>query len=112
VTNTNPAVRLTLRLYTVVDAGGVWLQDWDPNAEIPINYKATIDATAKDKEGKDTLGDDGEVEFFFSGDTSSVKVGGGHPFQRRLTVLKAGELDCWGVIDGVRSNTLTLKFRR
>src|SRR5712692_5999849 len=43
VTNTRQAVKLYLRLYTVVDDGGNWLPNWNENDEIPIGYRATID---------------------------------------------------------------------
>jgi len=98
-------------LYTVVDDGGTWLQNWNERDEIPVGYRATIDATAKDDGNRDTLGEQGQADFFFS-DTALAKVGGGHPFQRRLTVTKPGTLECWAEIDGVRSNTLVLSFRR
>jgi hypothetical protein len=112
VTNENRAVRLTLRLYTVTDEVGNWIQNWNPNDEIPVDYTAIIDATAKDDQNKDTLGEQGYVDFHFSGDTHAAKIGGGHPFQRRIRPMQPGTIDCWGTIDDAQSNTITLNFRR
>lgn len=108
-TNTNPPVRLTLRLYFVTNDSGIFVPGFTEQDEIPVGYRVTIDATAKDKENQDTLGS-GTVSFFFS-DTGLAKIGGSHTHQRRLTVLKAGTLDCWAELDGVMSNVLQLKFK-
>ena len=45
VTNTNPAARLSIRLYVVEDPGGGYINNPDPN-NVPAGYTARIDVTA------------------------------------------------------------------
>jgi hypothetical protein len=109
IVNDAPAARLTLRLYTVEDGAGNFISNPDPNQDIHVGSLARIDATAKDEDGFETNGL-GDIEFFFD-NRSLVTIGGGNgPQQRRLKVLKPGQLNCWAELDGVRSNTLTLYF--
>jgi len=109
VENTEPAVRVTMRLYTVEDGGGSFVANPDPNEPIPPGFWARLDVTSKDKDGLETNGN-GEVEFFFSR-PRSIEVAGGHTNQRRVKALEPVTVDCWATQDGVRSNTLTLTFR-
>jgi hypothetical protein len=106
VTNDTPAARVTVRLYKVANQDGELQQGFTEDSQIPVGYEATIDVVAKDEEGKETLGQ-GPVEFRFS-DERLVRVGGNHRYQRRLTVLKAGELQVRATLDGVESNPLIL----
>jgi hypothetical protein len=108
VVNDAPAARLTVRLYTVEDGFGSFISQPDPNKGIPVGWYARIDATAKDEENKETNGL-GRIEFFFS-DESLVKISGNQPQQRRLKVMKPGQLNVWAELDGVQSNVLTLYF--
>lgn len=108
VTNTNPPARLTIKVYKVTDRNEV-LQPLTERDLIPVGFKVTVDATAKDHEERETNGVSGWVAFFVS-DEDVVEVGGNHAFQRKLTARKAGTVDVWANLDGVRSNTLTLKF--
>jgi hypothetical protein len=104
VTNTNPPVRLTIRVYKIQDLNGTPI-DGIP-ASIPLGYKVTIDATPKDKDNRDTLGS-GTVDFSFS-DLNLVSVGSNHSFQKKLTVLAAGELSVQASLDGIDSNVLVI----
>ena len=104
VTNTNPPVRLTIRVYKVEDLNGTVLAGIPES--IPLGYKVTIDATPKDKDNRDTLGS-GTVDFSLS-DPSLVKVGSNHGFQKKLTVLGEGTLEVSASIDGIDSNVLTI----
>jgi hypothetical protein len=104
VTNTNPPVRLTIRVYKIQDLNGTVLAGIPDS--IPLGYKVTIDATPKDKDNRDTLGS-GTVEFSFS-DPSLIKVGSNHGFQKKLTVLGGGTLEVAASIDGIDSNVLTI----
>lgn len=108
VTNTDPPVRVTIRLYSVVNTVGVFQGDWPVSRPIPRGYTATVDVTPKDEFGHDTLGSS-NVTFEFS-DLSMVKVTGNHPFQRRLLVLKSGTLEVSATLDEIQSNTLVLTF--
>lgn len=109
MTNTNPPVRLSLRLYVVESPVGGFVSNPDPGEPIPVGYIARLDVTAKDEGNRETIGR-GDVEFFF-GNPSLVRVFGNHSHQRRLEVLLPGQLDIWAFQDGVRSNTLTLTFK-
>lgn len=108
VTNTSPPVRLTIKVYKVTDKNEV-LQPLTERDPIPVGYKVTIDATAKDAEERETNGVSGWVAFEVS-DTDLVDVGGNHAFQRKLVAKKAGRVEVWAVLDGVQSNTLSIRF--
>jgi hypothetical protein len=104
VTNTNPPIRLTIRVYKVEDLNGTVLAGIPDS--IPLGYKVTIDATPKDKDNRDTLGS-GTVDFSFS-DPSLVKIGSNHGFQKKLTVLGGGTIAVSASLDGIDSNVLTI----
>jgi hypothetical protein len=108
VTNTNPPVRLTLRLYTVEDGFGKFIANPRPTDPIPVGWYARIDVTAKDVDGNDTNG--GRPPTFNWTNGFLVNVGGGHTHQRRLKVLGVGSSDFWVRQQGVESNRLTLHF--
>jgi hypothetical protein len=108
VSNTNPTTRLTLRLYSVETPFGETKFNFDAARGIPVEWVGRLDVVGRDAEGYETNGQ-GEITFFFS-EASLVKVHGGHTHQRRLKVLKPGELVCWVTQDGVRSNDLVLQL--
>jgi hypothetical protein len=108
VTNTNPAVRLTMRIFVIENPDGSYTGNVDPKQPIPVGHTARLDVTAKDVDNRETVGQS-DVEFFFS-DTGLARITGNHTNQRRVQGLAVGSLDCWAVQDGVRSNTITLKF--
>ena len=109
VTNTNPAMRVTIRLYSVEDGAGNFFSNWDPNEPIPPHYWARVDVTSKDKDNLETNGN-GVVDFFVS-TPRAVEVTGGHTNQRRLRASEPVTTDVWATQDGVRSNILTLTFK-
>jgi len=104
VTNTNPPVRLTIRVYKVQDRNGTVIAGIP--SSIPLGYTVTIDATPKDKDNRDTLGS-GTVDFRFS-DLALVDVRSNHGFQKKLTVLGAGEIEIQASLDGIDSNILVV----
>ncbi len=108
VVNQNPPVRLTIRLYSVVDLDQRQRFDFSIDDEFPVGWQLTLDAVAKDEFGKETNGQGG-VDFRFSSD-ELAKVGGSNPFQRRLLVKKPGVLEVYARMEKVTSNTLSLKF--
>ena len=108
ITNDSPVVRVKLNLYTVEPPTGGFVPDPDPSKPIPVGYSVRIDVTGRDENNSPTVGRD-DPEFFFS-DEGLVRVGGQGSHQRRLRIQAAGTLECWAIQDGVRSNTLTLKF--
>jgi len=109
-TNTGPVVTAILKLYTVADSSGEWFPGWPDSKPIPVGYQIKLDLSGKDGYGKDTLGDKGvNIEFHYS-DPSMVVEGGTHPWQRKLTIKKAGWFQARAVFDGVESNALELYF--
>jgi len=106
VTNTNPPVRLTIRVYKVQDLNGTMVAGIP--SSIPLGYTVTIDATPKDAGNRDTLGS-GTVDFTYS-DPTLVDVGSNHGFQKKLKVLGAGLLEVKASLDGIDSNTLAITF--
>jgi len=107
VTNTNAPVRLTIRVYKVEDPNGIVVNGF--TTEFPVGYRVTVDATAKDRDNRDTLGS-GTVAFSFS-DPLLVKVGSNHGYQKKLTILAGGDLQVQASLDGIDSNVLELTFR-
>src|SRR5262249_24892884 len=85
VTNTNPAMRVTMRIYVIEDPGGGYTGNVNPGDDIPVGYTARLDVTSKDLDNRETVGQ-GDVEFFFS-DTSKVRIFGNHTNQRRVQGL-------------------------
>jgi hypothetical protein len=108
-TNTTQPVRLNLRLYSVVDPDGKFHPGYSDIDELPLGWQATIDVVAKDAFGVETLGSS-NVEFSFE-NGGIARIGGNHPFQRRLIIQQPGRITCRASLDGVRSNDLTLTFR-
>ena len=108
VTNSNPAVRVTMRIYVVEDPGGGYVGNVNPGDDIPVGYTARLDVTSKDLDNRETVGQS-DVQFFFS-DLGLVRVSGNHTNQRRVQGLAVGSVDCWAVQDGITSNTITLHF--
>jgi hypothetical protein len=104
VTNTNPPVRLTIRVYKVQDLNGTLVAGIPPS--VPLGYTVTVDATPKDAGNRDTLGS-GTVDFTYS-DPELVEVRSNHGFQKKLTVLGAGLLEVRASLDGIDSNTLVI----
>jgi hypothetical protein len=104
VTNTNPPVRLTIRIYKIQDLNGTVIAGIPQS--IPLGYTVTIDATPKDANNKDTLGS-GTVNFTFS-DLNLIDVSSNHGFQKKLKVLGPGLLEVQASLDGIDSNTLAI----
>jgi hypothetical protein len=107
VENNNPAVRLSIRLYILTDDQGRQVHDWDPE-EIGVGWHLTLDATAKDAEGRETNGD--RVVRWFIDNEALVKVGGQHLHQTKLTPRAPGRIEVYAKQDGVVSNTLRFAF--
>lgn len=109
-TNTNPVLTAFLKVYTVQDELHVWIPNFDPAKPIKVGYTVKLDLTGKDAYNKDTLGERGvEIEFFCS-NPSLVEVGGSSDWQPKLEVKQPGVLEVYAVYDGVRSNSLKLRF--
>ena len=110
VTNTNPATRLTMRIFVIEHADGTYSGNVNPTLPITVGDTARLDVTAKDIDNRETVGRS-EVQFFFS-DPGLARISGNHTNQRRVQGLAVGSLECWAVQDGITSNTITLTFVR
>jgi hypothetical protein len=107
-TNTNKPVRLTLRIYSVVNPGGQWIQGVTEKDAIPVSYTVTVDATAKDAANDDTLGQS-PITWEFE-NAKGATIGGNHTHQRRITGDKPGTVLVTARQDGIVSNTVALQF--
>ena len=104
-------VRVNLHIFTVQNRDFELIPDWPGNKPIPVGYLIELDVTGKDGYGQETLGNQGvNIDFFYS-NPHMVQAGGNHhPWQRRVLVKEPGYFEAWVVYDGVRSNTLQLRF--
>jgi hypothetical protein len=107
VTNNNPAVRLNIRLYILTNENGALVRDYDPEA-IPVGWRLTLDATAKDAMNQETNGD--KVVRWFVDNPGIVQVGGSHLHQLKVTPRTPGRIEVYARQDGVDSNTLKFRF--
>lgn len=107
VDNNKPAVRLSIRLYVLTDDKGRQVSDWDPGM-IGVGWHMTLDATAKDAEGKETNGE--RVVRWFIDNPALVKQGGDHLHQTKLTPSAPGQIEVYAKQDGVVSNRLRFVF--
>jgi hypothetical protein len=106
--NTAPPIRLTLRLYAIEDGLGFFKKNPSLEDAIPVGWFARLDVVGKDANNDETNGSD-DIEWQFS-ECCLARVSGNHTHQRRLKVLEPGFLDVWVTQQGVRSNTLSLRF--
>jgi hypothetical protein len=109
VTNDNPPVRLTLRLYTVEDGFGRFISNPNPNDPIPVGWYARLDVTGKDESGDETNGQRPPTWNWTNG--FLMNVSGNHTHQKRLRILGPGTADFWVRQQGVDSNRITLYFQ-
>lgn len=107
-TSGNQPVRLTLRIHTVVNPAGQWIQSITTGESIPVSYTVTVDATAKDENNRDTLGMS-PIQWTFENPQGATIVGN-HTHQRRIKGHKPGTVLVTAYQDGVWSNTLALQF--
>jgi hypothetical protein len=107
VTNDSPAARLSIRLYILTDEHGQLVRDYDTEA-IPVGWRLTLDATAKDAQNRETNGQ--KVVRWFVDDESIVQLGGSHLHQLKVTPRGPGRIEVYARQDGVDSNTLKFRF--
>jgi hypothetical protein len=107
VTNDMPAAKLTIRLYILTDEHGQLVGDYDPQA-IPVGWRLTLDATAKDAQGQETNGQ--KVVRWIIDNSGIVQLGGSHLHQLKVTPRAPGPIEVYARQDGVDSNTLRFRF--
>jgi hypothetical protein len=108
VENSAPPVRVTMRLYTIEDGSGEFITKPDPTQPIPVGFWARLDVTAKERT---TWRPTATATSVFFSNIRSIQVSGGHTNQRRVKAIEPVIVECWAVLDEVRSNTLTLEFK-
>lgn len=107
VDNDAPAAKLTIRLYILTDDHGRLLSNYDPQ-ELRVGWHLTLDAVAKDAQGRETNGS--KVLRWSIENEGIVKVGGTHPHQVKITPQAPGEIEVSAKQDGVVSNRLRFVF--
>jgi hypothetical protein len=107
VTNDSPAARLNIRLYILTDEHGQLVREYDTEA-IPVGWRLTLDATAKDAQGRETNGQ--KVVRWFVDNEGIVQLGGSHLHQVKITPREPGRIEVYARQDGVDSNTLKFRF--
>jgi hypothetical protein len=109
VDSNTPAARLTIRLYILTNDKGKQIRNYDPE-KIPVGWHLTLDAVAKDAEGRETNGE--KVLRWFVDNPGIVEQGGNHPHQTKLTPTAEGQVEVYGRQDNVSSNVLKFVFVR
>jgi len=110
VTNTNPPVRITARLYLVEDPSGR-PADYATTKEgtpiIPLGYRFRIDIVAKDRKNKETSGT-GHPQWTFDPESLIDIETFSNEFQPRLRASRRGEFNVYATLDNISSNTITV----
>ena len=109
-TSTAPPTTVEIRLYWVRIPGGNELATkCTDKDEIPVGYTFAIDMTARDGNNRPTNGR-GDVEWNYDGTDTLVDIASGHRFQPKHTVRQPGDFRIQGMLDGVASPWLALRF--
>jgi hypothetical protein len=87
VESNTPATRLTIRLYILTNDKGKQIRNYDPE-KIPVGWHLTLDAVAKDVEGRETNGE--KILRWFIDNPGLVEQGGNHPHQTKITPTAEG----------------------
>ena len=110
VTNTNPPVRITARLYLVEDASGRRV-DYETTKQgtpiIPLGYRFRVDIVAKDKKNKETSGT-GHPAWTYDPEHLIDVETFTNEFQPRLRASRRGEFNVYATLDKIQSNTITV----
>jgi len=109
VESNTPATRLTIRLYILTNDKGKQIRNYDPE-KIPVGWHLTLDAVAKDVEGRETNGE--KILRWFIDNPGLVEQGGNHPHQTKITPTAEGQVEVYGKQDGATSNVLRFVFVR
>jgi hypothetical protein len=107
VESNTPATRLTIRLYILTNDKGKQIRNYDPE-KIPVGWHLTLDAVAKDVDGRETNGE--KVLRWFVDNPGLVEQGGNHPHQTKITATAEGRVEVYGKQDGATSNVLRFVF--
>jgi hypothetical protein len=112
--NHAPVVDVLLKLYMLFNAKRELLQMKPDHYKgkildpIKVGWMMRMDVTGKDKDGYQTFGKYGKIEWFY--DESMVSTVIRSEWQRDLWVEKPGEFIIYVIFDGQGSNDLTMTF--
>ncbi|HEY8150908.1 MAG TPA: hypothetical protein VIK51_18525 [Vicinamibacteria bacterium] len=110
VTNTNPPVRITARLYLVEDPSGRpfdYAIAKDGTPIVPLGFRFRVDIVAKDKKNKETSGT-GHPEWTFDPEHLIDIETFSNEFQPRLRASRIGTFNVYATLDKIQSNTITV----
>jgi hypothetical protein len=106
--NGNPVAKVMTKVF-FVECGGAAIPGSENAGSADVGCRVHLDTTPKDSAGKPTRAK-GTPRWVYS-DSSSFNVGGSNPYTPVLTVKKAGATSAYSVIDGVQSNTISIRFK-
>jgi hypothetical protein len=112
--NHSPVADVLLKVYMLFNAKRELIQMKPDHYKgkitdpIKVGWMVRMDVTGKDKDGYQTFGKYGKIEWFY--DESMVTTVIRSDWQRDLWVLKEGEFVIYVVFDGQGSNDLTMTF--
>ena len=113
--NTNPVVRVQLRLYLLFDENRMVVTPTpDPVRQVleeplPVGYTMRLDVTGRDAIGDETNGK-GQIQWFYSGQ-DLVDTDARSPWQRDVTIVKPGQWSVYVNFDGIDSNSIAFTFQ-
>jgi hypothetical protein len=106
--NGSPVTKVGAKVY-LIECGGQQVPGSEHATETSVGCRVHLDATPKDAKNKPTRAK-GTPDWSYS-DPSLVKIGGQSPYNPVLTTMRSGTLSIYCEIDGVRSNTFSLRIR-
>jgi hypothetical protein len=92
-----------------VECGGQAIPDSGNSQTAEVGCRVHLDTTAKDAGGKPTRAR-GTPRWVYS-DTSAFSIGGNNPYTPVLQINQRGSTSIYSVIDGVQSNTFSIRFQ-
>jgi len=105
--NTNPVARVLSKVF-FVECGGAAVPGTDNATTAPVGCRVHLDTTPKDAGGKPTRAKR-EPQWVYS-NPGLFSVQGNSAYNPVLLVNKAGSTSAYSVIDGVQSNTISIRF--
>jgi hypothetical protein len=106
--NTNPVARVLTKVF-FVECGGQPVPGSENGSTAPVGCRVHLDTTPKDSGGKPTQAKR-PPQWVYS-NPGLFAVQGNSPFNPVLLVKAAGSTSAYSVVDGVQSNTISIRFQ-
>jgi len=106
--NTNPVARVISKVF-FVECGGAAVPGTENANTAPVGCRVHLDTTPKDSGGKPTQAKR-SPQWVYS-DPGLFAVQGNSAFNPVLLVQKPGSTSAYAVVDGVQSNTISIRFQ-